>query len=358
MPPLVPARAARARPASRPAAAPAARAPPRRTSGAKSSYQRRRRAVVRDRVGRRPRRPPRRRSATASRGPTGTATTIRAAPARAQRAHRREGGQRRSPARRRRRSRCARDVERRRARRGSARRRRAQLAQLARDRSRSSSRCVMPEPARGLGVEHAVAVLGDRADAELRVAPARRACAPPARRAARRAPARPRRPTGTPPRGSATTTGRSCAKRQQPRGQPPPSVATVHELHAHPRARGLGTPHPPAPPGFPASRGVAQVRTSPRPVRGPARMRSAGGHERTPAVTVQAPPAAAPRSIGIDLERQRLEHRARRIKLAIAALRRIADAHAPNGPAPAPLQQAIAGFSAEHARVDRHLAEL
>ncbi len=69
-------------------------------------------------------------------------------------------------------------------------------------------------------------------------------------------------------------------------------------------------------------------------------------------------PTVAPRGIGLELERRRLEHRARRIEFVIAALHRLADARAPDGPIPAPLRQAIGGFSQELARVDRRRADL
>jgi|GEM_PF-2675254 len=66
----------------------------------------------------------------------------------------------------------------------------------------------------------------------------------------------------------------------------------------------------------------------------------------------------APGSIGLDLERVRLEHRARRLGFVIAALRRLADTRATDGPSRAPLHQAIAGFSQELAHADRRLAAL
>lgn len=67
--------------------------------------------------------------------------------------------------------------------------------------------------------------------------------------------------------------------------------------------------------------------------------------------------AAAPaRTIGVELERRRLEHRARRIEYALAALRRLADTRAADGPVP--LRQAIGAFSQDLAQVRRRLSDL
>lgn len=68
-------------------------------------------------------------------------------------------------------------------------------------------------------------------------------------------------------------------------------------------------------------------------------------------------PAAGSRTIGVELERVRLEHRARRVEFAIEALRGIADARAPQPPPPA-LTQAIEDFRQELARLRRRIAEL
>ena len=69
-------------------------------------------------------------------------------------------------------------------------------------------------------------------------------------------------------------------------------------------------------------------------------------------------PAARATSIGRELERVRLEHRARRMSFAIAALRDISDARAKNGPAPPALRQAIAGFSRELSQVRQRIDKL
>lgn len=69
-----------------------------------------------------------------------------------------------------------------------------------------------------------------------------------------------------------------------------------------------------------------------------------------------ADPARA--SIGLELERVRLEHRARRMRFAIGALRELADSRAADGAAPPALQQAIARFSQELAQVRRRMNEL
>lgn len=64
------------------------------------------------------------------------------------------------------------------------------------------------------------------------------------------------------------------------------------------------------------------------------------------------------RTIRDELERTRLEHRARRIRVAMTALHGIADARAVDGPVPPPLEQALAGFAHELDVVGRRLAEL
>jgi hypothetical protein len=86
------------------------------------------------------------------------------------------------------------------------------------------------------------------------------------------------------------------------------------------------------------------------------RMSRAGRNERTYLVATQT--TASPGTIGADLERRRLEHRAQRIEFALAALRRLADARTVHGPVPPPLRQAMAGFSQELAQVQRRLANL
>lgn len=63
-------------------------------------------------------------------------------------------------------------------------------------------------------------------------------------------------------------------------------------------------------------------------------------------------------TIGVDIERRRLEHRAHRIEFTIAALSRLADTRAPDGPVPVPLREAIVGFSRELAELDRRLTDL
>ena len=67
---------------------------------------------------------------------------------------------------------------------------------------------------------------------------------------------------------------------------------------------------------------------------------------------------AQPRTIGSDLERRRLEHRARRVGFALGALRRLADSREPDTQVPAPLDQAMAGFSQELADLHSRLADL
>jgi hypothetical protein len=54
----------------------------------------------------------------------------------------------------------------------------------------------------------------------------------------------------------------------------------------------------------------------------------------------------------------RLEHRARRLEYGLAALRRLADTRAADGPVPAPLRQAIGAFAQDLAQVRRRLSDL
>ena len=56
-------------------------------------------------------------------------------------------------------------------------------------------------------------------------------------------------------------------------------------------------------------------------------------------------------SLGSELERERLEHRARRLSLVVALLRERASSSSYGGTVPPGLQQAIANFSAELSRV-------
>jgi len=65
-----------------------------------------------------------------------------------------------------------------------------------------------------------------------------------------------------------------------------------------------------------------------------------------------------PGSIGADLERRRLQHRARRIELALAALQRLSGGRARDGRIPPSLGLAISDFAAELAQTQRRLAEL
>jgi hypothetical protein len=64
-----------------------------------------------------------------------------------------------------------------------------------------------------------------------------------------------------------------------------------------------------------------------------------------------------PTSVGHDLERRRLEHRARRLHLVVAALRARASAASDSGSVPPALHRALADFSSELAHVRRRLGE-
>jgi hypothetical protein len=66
---------------------------------------------------------------------------------------------------------------------------------------------------------------------------------------------------------------------------------------------------------------------------------------------------AQPARRASELEHCRLEHRARRLDLVIAALRERVSATAQTGDTPAALQQALSGFSSELAHVRRRLHE-
>ena len=68
--------------------------------------------------------------------------------------------------------------------------------------------------------------------------------------------------------------------------------------------------------------------------------------------------AEASRTLTEDLERQRLEHRAARMRLVIRELRLRADSHEDrHGAVPVPLRHAIAGFAIEMAKIERRLDE-
>lgn len=65
--------------------------------------------------------------------------------------------------------------------------------------------------------------------------------------------------------------------------------------------------------------------------------------------------SAAPATLGGQLERRRLEHRAQRLHLTILALRERRSIAATAGRVPRPLQQAIGDFSAELASIEKYL---
>ena len=62
-------------------------------------------------------------------------------------------------------------------------------------------------------------------------------------------------------------------------------------------------------------------------------------------------------TIGLELERVRLEHRSHRLDYVIDALHRIERLHEKD-PAPAPLHHALMDFSREKAELKRRLAQL
>lgn len=61
-------------------------------------------------------------------------------------------------------------------------------------------------------------------------------------------------------------------------------------------------------------------------------------------------------SLGIELEQQRLVHRAARIRRALSAMRRLADNR--NDGVPAPLRHGMSDFGRELTRVEQRLKEL
>jgi predicted nucleic acid-binding Zn-ribbon protein len=68
------------------------------------------------------------------------------------------------------------------------------------------------------------------------------------------------------------------------------------------------------------------------------------------------PHAGHARSLGTELEQQRLAHRAARIRRALSAMRSLADARRDN--VPAPLRLGMTDFDRELTRVEQRLREL
>jgi hypothetical protein len=62
-------------------------------------------------------------------------------------------------------------------------------------------------------------------------------------------------------------------------------------------------------------------------------------------------------TIGGELERMRIEHRLRRVDLALAELHRLSDPRT-DGDSPPALRQAINRFTEEHGRLERRLADI
>jgi hypothetical protein len=73
----------------------------------------------------------------------------------------------------------------------------------------------------------------------------------------------------------------------------------------------------------------------------------------------QRPPSDSERqeAAGREFERHRLEHRARRLRLVVAALRERAGEAATSGHVPPPLHRALSDFSNELAHVRARLGE-
>lgn len=75
----------------------------------------------------------------------------------------------------------------------------------------------------------------------------------------------------------------------------------------------------------------------------------------TPAARSTSRSAARPRTLGSQLERDRLEQRANRVRQVIHALRERAEARDTAGGAPRPLRAAIEDFGRELAELERRL---
>lgn len=71
---------------------------------------------------------------------------------------------------------------------------------------------------------------------------------------------------------------------------------------------------------------------------------------------LSVPHAGHAPSLGIELEQQRLAHRAARIRRALAAMRRLADAR--RDEVPVPLRLGMSDFDRELTRVEQRLKEL
>jgi hypothetical protein len=82
---------------------------------------------------------------------------------------------------------------------------------------------------------------------------------------------------------------------------------------------------------------------------------SASHPEFLPRRPVDSKPFPPRRSIASDLERSRLEHRARRLDATLRALRDRVSDHQERGHVPQPLTEAIADFRSELARVRARL---
>lgn len=68
------------------------------------------------------------------------------------------------------------------------------------------------------------------------------------------------------------------------------------------------------------------------------------------------PAAEQTSTLGVELEQQRLAHRAARIRRALSAMRRLADARRDD--VPAPLRLGMTDFDRELARVEQRMKEL
>jgi hypothetical protein len=120
----------------------------------------------------------------------------------------------------------------------------------------------------------------------------------------------------------------------------------MSRIYAKPRDRSPSEGKDTAPPG-----------QSTGQLRGLTRLTAATLDAKTSAVST-TPTTTHQGTLGAVLERDRLEHRARRVAFAIVALRRLADASTGPDPVPTPMRQAIDGFSAELAHINQRLREL
>lgn len=103
---------------------------------------------------------------------------------------------------------------------------------------------------------------------------------------------------------------------------------------------------------FPGTMGAMETATSSPTI---SLSRAVATTSRTTTARQSLARASGVRSLGHQLERDRLEQRARRVRQVIHALRERADARDTSGGAPRPLRAAIEDFGRELAELERRL---